>query len=210
MIHEADVIVGDQPVGVLTVVVSVRTEDRPFLRLFNVALLVAGLVSVAVVAGVSVWLARRQTRGPPRRRPAWRLRHAGTSPTRLVDVVGTTRLQRAAWIAVCLTVLVGVLLWMLLTLTPLRSSRLGPFARGFVTPAAALAATKREHPSASWPMFGGSPSRVRYAASPLRPPFRIAQIVPGESLIEMSPAVAGGVVVFGTHDGTVIAARSSP
>jgi signal transduction histidine kinase len=36
--------------------------DRPFLRLFNIALLVAGLVSVAVIAGVSVWLARRQTK----------------------------------------------------------------------------------------------------------------------------------------------------
>ncbi len=124
-------------------------------------------------------------------------------------MVGTTRLQRAAWIAVCLTMLSGVLLWLLLTLTPLRSSRLGPFARGLVTPAAALAATKRDHPSASWPMFGGSPSRVRYAASSLRPPFRITHVVPGESLIEMPPAVAGGFVVFGTHDGTVIAARTS-
>jgi hypothetical protein len=36
--------------------------DRPFLRLFNVALLVAGLVSVAAIAGVSVWMARRQTK----------------------------------------------------------------------------------------------------------------------------------------------------
>jgi signal transduction histidine kinase len=41
---------------------AVALEDRPFLRLFNVALLVAGLVSVAVIAGVSVWMARRQTR----------------------------------------------------------------------------------------------------------------------------------------------------
>jgi signal transduction histidine kinase len=41
---------------------SATGEDRPFLRLFNVALLVAGLVSVAVIAGVSVWMARRQTR----------------------------------------------------------------------------------------------------------------------------------------------------
>jgi outer membrane protein assembly factor BamB len=115
----------------------------------------------------------------------------------------------AAWIAVVVTVLCGALLWTLLNLTPLRTARLGPFARGLVTPAAALAATKREHPTASWPMFGGSPSRVRYAASSLRPPFRIAQVIPGESLIEMPPAVAQGRVVFGTHDGSVIAARSS-
>jgi outer membrane protein assembly factor BamB len=115
----------------------------------------------------------------------------------------------AAWVAVGVTVLCGVLLWMLLNLTPLRTARLGPFARGLVTPAAALAATKREHPTASWPMFGGSPSRVRYAASSLRPPFRIVQVIPGEGLIEMPPAVAQGRVVFGTHDGSVIAARTS-
>ncbi len=116
---------------------------------------------------------------------------------------------RAAWIAASVGALCGVLLWTLLNLTPLRSSRLGPFARGFVTPAAALAATRREHPSASWPMFGGSPSHVRFAPSSLRPPFRIVQSIPGKSLIEMPPAVAQGRVVFGTHDGTVIAARTS-
>jgi outer membrane protein assembly factor BamB len=118
-------------------------------------------------------------------------------------------LRRAAWIAASLAVLCGTLLWMLLNLAPLRSARLGPFARGLVTPAAALAATRREHPTASWPMFGGSPSRVRFVASPLRPPFRITAVIPGESLIEMPPAVAHGRIVFGTHDGTVIAARSS-
>ena len=42
--------------------ISPDTSDRPFLQLFNVALLVAGLVSVAVIAGVSVWMARRQTK----------------------------------------------------------------------------------------------------------------------------------------------------
>ncbi|HEY7452840.1 MAG TPA: HAMP domain-containing protein, partial [Candidatus Limnocylindria bacterium] len=52
---------------VATLVVKVPARDtaaadRPFLQLFNVALLVAGLVSVAVIAGVSVWLARRQTK----------------------------------------------------------------------------------------------------------------------------------------------------
>jgi outer membrane protein assembly factor BamB len=118
-------------------------------------------------------------------------------------------LRRAAWIAASLAVLCGTLFWMLLNVAPLRTARLGPFARGLVTPAAALAATRREHPTASWPMFGGSPSRVRFSASSLRPPFRIAGVIPGESLIEMPPAVAQGRVVFGTHDGTVIAARTS-
>ena len=123
-------------------------------------------------------------------------------------VVGRTRLVRAAWIAASVAALCGSLLWTLLNLTPLSTSRLGPFSRGLITPAAALAATRREHPTASWPMFGGSPSRVRYVASPLRPPFRIAGVIPGESLIEMPPAVAQGRVVFGTHDGRVIAAQS--
>jgi outer membrane protein assembly factor BamB len=125
-----------------------------------------------------------------------------------MGVVGRTRVIRAAWVAASVAALCGVLLWTLLNLTPLRTSRLGPFARGLVTPAAALAATRREHPTATWPMFGGSASRVRFAASPLRPPFRIASVIPGESLIEMPPAVAQGRVVFGTHDGTVIAART--
>jgi signal transduction histidine kinase len=58
----ADVIVNDQQVAIVSAIVPIRTEDRPFLRLFNVALVVAGLVSVAVIAGVSVWMARRQTR----------------------------------------------------------------------------------------------------------------------------------------------------
>ncbi len=58
----ADVIVNDRQVGTIAVVVPVGTDDRPFLQLFNVALLVAGLVSVAVIAGVSVWMARRQTK----------------------------------------------------------------------------------------------------------------------------------------------------
>jgi outer membrane protein assembly factor BamB len=123
-------------------------------------------------------------------------------------IVGRTRLARTGWVAASAAVLCGVLLWSLLSLTPLRTSRLGPFARGLGTPAAALAATRREHPTASWPMFGGSASRVRFVASPLRPPFRIASVIPGESLIEMPPAVAQGRVVFGTHDGTVIAART--
>ncbi|HET9498188.1 MAG TPA: HAMP domain-containing sensor histidine kinase [Candidatus Limnocylindria bacterium] len=41
---------------------SSGTTDRPFLQLFNASLVVAGLVSVAAIAGVSVWMARRQTK----------------------------------------------------------------------------------------------------------------------------------------------------
>jgi signal transduction histidine kinase len=62
---DASVVVNDEEVAIIRAIVSVRgggASDRPFLQLFNIALLAAGLVSVAVIAGVSVWLARRQTR----------------------------------------------------------------------------------------------------------------------------------------------------
>jgi outer membrane protein assembly factor BamB len=125
-----------------------------------------------------------------------------------MSVVGRRRLLRAAWFAGAFSALSGVLLWLLMTLTPLRATEVGPFAHSLVTPADALAATRRAHPEASWPMFGGSPARVRYVTSGLRPPFRIAQTIRGESLIEMPPAVSQGHLVFGTHDGRVIAART--
>jgi outer membrane protein assembly factor BamB len=125
-----------------------------------------------------------------------------------MSVVGRRRLLRAAWIAGAFTVLSGALLWLLLTLTPLRATEVGPFAQSLLTPAEALAATRRAHPEASWPMFGGSPARVRYVTSGLRPPFRINQSIRGESLLEMPPAVSQGLLVFGNHDGQVIAART--
>ncbi|MGH2483640.1 MAG: HAMP domain-containing protein, partial [Candidatus Limnocylindria bacterium] len=58
----ASVMVGDQEVAIITAVVSVRSAEQPFLRLFNGALLVSGLVSLLVIAGLAVWIARRQTR----------------------------------------------------------------------------------------------------------------------------------------------------
>ncbi len=114
----------------------------------------------------------------------------------------------AAWLVGALVALSGAFAWLLLTLTPLRAAEVGPFARHLLTPAEALAATRRAHAGPSWPMFGGSPARSRFVASQLRPPFRILQTIPGESLIEMPPAVSQGRVVFGTHDGQVIAARA--
>ena len=110
---------------------------------------------------------RRHTRvafSTPKPPAGWQPARAGTPATSLVGVVGRTRLRRAVLVAASLAVLCGVLLWIVLNLAPLRTARLGPFARGLVTPAAALAATRREHPTASWPMFGGSPSRVRFSA----------------------------------------------
>ena len=49
--------------------------DRPFLHLFNGVLLVGGLAAVAVIAGVSVLIARRQTKpldDVPQRPRGWR------------------------------------------------------------------------------------------------------------------------------------------
>lgn len=59
---DASVMVGDQEVAIITAVVPVRSAEQPFLRLFNGALLVSGLVSLVVIAGLAVWVARRQTR----------------------------------------------------------------------------------------------------------------------------------------------------
>jgi outer membrane protein assembly factor BamB len=56
-------------------------------------------------------------------------------------------------------------------------------------------------------MFGFSPTRTRYVTSKLRPPFRDRFVIPGRGLIEMPPVVARGLLVFGTHDGLVIASR---
>ncbi len=58
----APVVVEDQEVATITAVVPVRSAEQPFLRLFNGALLISGLVSLGVIAVVAVWVARRQTR----------------------------------------------------------------------------------------------------------------------------------------------------
>jgi outer membrane protein assembly factor BamB len=100
------------------------------------------------------------------------------------------------------------LAWLLLEFVPLKAAEVGPFARGLLTPARAEAMTRRAHPDASWPMFGATPARARYVSSGLRPPFRLLYTISGEGLIEMPPVVARGLVVFGTHDGLVIATRA--
>jgi outer membrane protein assembly factor BamB len=93
--------------------------------------------------------------------------------------------------------------WLLLDFMPVRAGVAGAFAAGAQTPARSVEAI----PEASWPMFGGSPARTRFAPSPLRPPFRLLYTFPGRSLIEMPPAVARGQAVFGTHDGVVTSFR---
>ena len=62
--HElsAAVIVEGQHRGSVVASVPSRDVDRPFLRVFNAVLLLVGLVSAAVIAGLAVVIARRATR----------------------------------------------------------------------------------------------------------------------------------------------------
>lgn len=57
----ADVTVSGTKMAEVQATVPVRNAEQPFLRLFNGALLVSGLVSLIVIAGLAVWVARRQT-----------------------------------------------------------------------------------------------------------------------------------------------------
>jgi outer membrane protein assembly factor BamB len=111
-------------------------------------------------------------------------------------------------VAVGLLALGAASAWVLFSFVPIRQAEGGPFFGGALTPAAAQASSRRAIPDAGWPMFGASPARARFVASGLRPPFHVVHRIPGESLIEMPPAVSQGRVVFGTHDGLVIAARA--
>lgn len=99
--------------------------------------------------------------------------------------------------------------WLIVGFVPIVPAQGGPFLGSALTPAEAQARSRKAIPDASWPMFGASPARSRFVVSGLRPPFHVVHRIPGESLIEMPPAVSHGRVVFGTHDGVVIAARAS-
>jgi outer membrane protein assembly factor BamB len=98
--------------------------------------------------------------------------------------------------------------WVVVSFVPILPANAGPFLSSALTPAEAQALSRKANPDASWPMFGASPARARFVVSGLRPPFHVVHRIPGESLIEMPPAVSQGRVVFGTHDGLVIAARA--
>ena len=98
--------------------------------------------------------------------------------------------------------------WVVVSFVPILPANAGPFLSSALTPAEAQALSRKAIPDASWPMFGASPARARFVVSGLRPPFHVVHRIPGESLIEMPPAVSQGRVVFGTHDGLVIAARA--
>jgi outer membrane protein assembly factor BamB len=118
------------------------------------------------------------------------------------------RLSLAAAAAAVLAATGGILAWLVLGFLPIRGAVNGPFFAWSQTPAESTRNTARETRRPSWPMFGGSPARVRYAASALRPPFKVRYAISGGgTLIEMPPAISRGRAVFGTHEGLVIAFR---
>ena len=110
----------------------------------------------------------------------------------------STRLRTGA-AAVLVAALGAFGWWLVYDFVPLRAG-VTDIALAADRPSGAASAHASE-----WPMFGLSPARTRFVGSSLRPPFRLQYTIPGESLIEMPPVVARGLVVFGTHDGVVIA-----
>jgi outer membrane protein assembly factor BamB len=97
------------------------------------------------------------------------------------------------------------LVWVALGYVPIRADVVGRFDWWAHTPARSHQLVRASAPESSWPMFGASPARTRYVPSELRPPFRHVFTIRGRSLIEMPPIVSESSVVFGTHDGLVIA-----
>jgi outer membrane protein assembly factor BamB len=102
----------------------------------------------------------------------------------------------------------GLLSWLVLAYMPIREGVAGPFAAWSQTPADSTRTTRYAVPESSWPMFGGSAARTRFMPSRLHPPFSVRYAIPGGGgLIEMPPVVARRRVVFGTHEGLVVASR---
>lgn len=118
------------------------------------------------------------------------------------------KLTVAAVAAAVLAVTGGAAAWLVFGFLPIRDAVNGPFFSWSQTPAASANTTTRQAQRPSWPMFGASPARVRYADSKLRPPFTVRYSVSGGgALIEMPPAISRGRAVFGAHDGLVTAFR---
>lgn len=107
---------------------------------------------------------------------------------------------RLATLTFTIAALGGFAWWVVHDFVPLRAGATDALASGAVH-------ARTGSVGSPWPMFGASPARTRFVASKLRPPFRPRYTIPGRGLIEMPPVVSRGLVVFGTHDGVVIASR---
>jgi outer membrane protein assembly factor BamB len=117
------------------------------------------------------------------------------------------RLLGGAVALLTLATATSALAWLVFDFVPLRPGVGGALAAAVETPASAARLARVANPDAQWPMFGASPARTRFVPSSLRPPFRRLYTIPGHGLIEMPPVVAQGRLVFGNHDGLVIATR---
>lgn len=116
------------------------------------------------------------------------------------------RLAAAAAVLAALAGVAGVLAWLVFGFMPIRAATGGTFLAWAQTPAQTTRFVRRTAPESSWPMFGGSAARTRFMPSKLRPPFRVSYSIPGGGgIIEMPPVVSRRRVVFGTHEGLVIA-----
>ena len=117
------------------------------------------------------------------------------------------RLLGATALVAMLATVIWAVAWVAFDFVPLRPGVGGALAAAVETPASAHRLARAANPHAQWAMFGASPARTRFVPSGLRPPFRRLYTIAGQGLIEMPPVVARGRVVFGNHDGLVIASR---
>jgi outer membrane protein assembly factor BamB len=60
-----------------------------------------------------------------------------------------------------------------------------------------------------WPTFGYDPRRLRYLASRLAPPFRVAWVFHGRHLLEFPPAVAYGRAYIANNSGVLFAVQAA-
>jgi outer membrane protein assembly factor BamB len=103
----------------------------------------------------------------------------------------------------------GVVIYAVVAPPPLEASSSGERYEAFLqTPLAESARRVLVHPTAPWPVWGGTPARTRFVPSRLQPPFDLVYRVRGRAMIELPPVLAEGRLVFGTHAGALHAVRA--
>jgi outer membrane protein assembly factor BamB len=124
-------------------------------------------------------------------------------------VTTVRRAARIAAAAVLVALVSGILAYAVLAPPPLEASSSGERYEAFLqTPLAESARRALVHPTAAWPVWGGTPGRTRFVPSALQPPFELLYRVRGRAMIELPPVVAEGRLVFGTHAGALHAVRT--
>jgi outer membrane protein assembly factor BamB len=85
------------------------------------------------------------------------------------------------------------------------SARSNPGTPSVAAPVPSVAPTPRTRTQTFWPQYRHDPGRTGDAASPLRPPYRIAWVFRGGSLLEFPPAVAESRLYLPTFAGLLFA-----